>query len=453
MNIDKHKILSFLRKGNERTIRAKKNIIVSFICKVLTLLIGFIIVPITLGYVGKVEYGIWLTISSIISWFSFFDIGLGNGLRNKLVEALANDDIITARIYVSSTYALIIVIATILFLVFFLSAYFIPWNKVLNTNEIMNAELFKIVVVVFFFFCLGFVVQVLSSILQAMQRYAINDILAVISQLLGLAAIIILTKTTNGSLFNLCLFYGSKTAVVLLIASFIIFSNSLKELRPQRSYVNIRKAFPLMKLGFWFFINQILYLVVSQSSVFLVIQFFGPEDVTVFNLAYKYMTIVTMLYIMFLTPFLSAFTEAYTKKEFNWIKTTIKSIRYIWVICSLGIIVSVLLYRWFFHLWVGNQIEVPLSLIVVLAVSSIVGTLSSTHTLFLNGIGKVRLQFYVQILQAIFFIPLAYLFYTLNLGLSSLIIPGVIFGIVSSFVFISQYNKIIMQKATGIWIK
>jgi O-antigen/teichoic acid export membrane protein len=327
-------IVSFFTQGNKRTLRAKKNISVSFISKGISILISFLIVPLTLGYVGKVEYGIWMTISSIISWFAFFDIGLGNGLRNKLAEALAKDDKETAKVYISSTFALIAGIATLMFVGFFVAANYISWNAALNTNVVANNELFKIVVTVFFFFCIGFVMKVLSSILQAMQRYAINNILSVIAQMLGLIAIFILVKTTNGSLFNLCLVYGSKTAIVLLIASIFLFSGSLKEFRPRFHYINIKRAIPLMNLGIWFFINQILYLIITQTSVILVVQFFGPEDVTVFNLAKRYMTLVSMLYIMVLTPFLSAFTEAYTKKEFGWIKSTIKKINIIWLMAS-----------------------------------------------------------------------------------------------------------------------
>ena len=33
-----------------------------------------------------------LTLSSIIGWFAFFDIGFGNGLRNKFAEAIAKGD-------------------------------------------------------------------------------------------------------------------------------------------------------------------------------------------------------------------------------------------------------------------------------------------------------------------------------------------------------------------------
>jgi len=446
-------IKNFFVKGNQRTLRAKKNVLVSFVSKGVSILISFVIVPLTLGYVGKVEYGIWMTISSIIHWFAFFDIGLGNGLRNKLAEAFAKDEKETAKIYISSTFALIAGIASLMFIGFFIAANFISWNSALNTDVIPNDELFDIVVMVFFFFCIGFVMKILSSILRAMQKYAINDILAIIAQALGLVAIYILVKTTEGSLFYLCLVYGSKSAIVLLIASIFMFSGSLKEFRPRIRYIKIKKAMPLMNLGARFFINQILFLIVTQSSVILVVQFFGPEEVTIFNLAKRYMSIVPMLYVMVLTPFLTAFTEAYTKKEYGWIKSTIRRINYIWIIASIGIIVFIFSYKLFFVFWVGDEIIVPGSLIITLGISSILSTWSSTFTLFLNGIGKIKLQFYVGTVWAVLFIPLSYFFFKLNFGLSSLVIPQIIFAVVGAFIFTVQYKKIIGKTATGVWIK
>jgi O-antigen/teichoic acid export membrane protein len=447
------KIGDFFTKGHTRTIRAKKNISISFICKALTILINFLIVPLTLGYVGKVEYGIWMAIYSIISWFSFFDIGLGNGLRNKLAEALAKDDKETAKIYISSTYALILGIALIMFLLFFLSAKFISWNSVLNTNLVSNKDLYSIVVIVFFFFCIGFVLKIISSILRALQRYAINDIIGLLAQMFGLIAIFILVKTTRSSLTYLCLVYGSKTAIILFLASIILFTGSLREFRPKLSHINFRKALPLMNLGIWFFFNQILYLIVNQTSVILVVQFFGPEDVTVFNLAKRYMAMISMLYLMILTPFLTAFTEAYTKNEFGWIKTIISKINIIWIISSLGTILLGFVYKPFFKMWVGDKITVPLVLIITFGASSILNTRIGTICLFLNSIGKIRLQFFVQIFEALLFFPLCYMFYKLSFGLTSLVIPTIIFSTIGVFVFTIQYNKIMNKSAKGLWYK
>lgn len=446
-------IKAFYKSGHERTIRAKKNISVSFLCKTLSLIISFLIVPLTLSYVSKLEYGIWMAISSIINWFVFFDIGLGNGLRNKLAEALAINDKKTAKIYISSSFAIITGIAIILFLGFLITANFISWNKVLNTDLISNYDLFLIVIVVFFFFCINFVFSLVSSILQAMQKYALNDILGLSAQILGLIALYILVNTTDGSLFYLCLVYSSKTAVVMVFAAIILFMNSLKFYRPTIKDIQLKKAIPLISLGFKFFISQILYLVFTQSPVILVIQFFGPEEVTVFNLAVKYITITSMGYMMVLTPFLSAFTEAFIKGEFSWIKSIVKKIRIIWVMVSIFTILMIFVYKGFFHYWVGDNISVPLSLVIGLSVSSIISTWDGTYGLFLNGIGKIHLQIYIVVIQAFIFVPLSYIFYKLNFGLVSIVMAQIVLYTFSSIIKTVQYNKIINLSANGIWIK
>jgi len=261
----------------------------------------------------------------------------------------------------------------------------------------------------------------------------------------------ILTKTTEGSLFNMCLIYSSKTAIVMLIASFILFTTSLKEYRPSLKYVQFKKAIPLLRLGFKFFISQILYLIVTETSVILVVQFFGPEDVTIYNLALRYISIVSMGYMMILTPFLSAFTEAYYKQEYNWIKKSINRINLIWLLTSSGTIIMIVGSNLFFHLWLGDKISIPISLIIAMAVSSIIGTWSSTYSLFLNGIGKINLQLVIVAIQAILFFPLSYFFYKLNFGLIALVSTQIIFAIFSSYLMYFQYKKIITNSAKGIW--
>ena len=96
--------------GDNRTSLVKKNIFFSFLIKGWMGLIQLLIVPITLFCLGSYENGIWMTISSILIWIDSLDIGLGNGLRNKLAAQLAHGDIEKARESVSSTFFMLIMI-------------------------------------------------------------------------------------------------------------------------------------------------------------------------------------------------------------------------------------------------------------------------------------------------------------------------------------------------------
>ena len=447
INLDK------ISNSDERSRRAYKNLSVSFVAKIVSLSITFIIVPITLNYVGKAEYGVWLTLSSIITWFSFFDIGLGNGLRNKLAVSLAQNDIKTARIYISSSYFLISLISLGMFVLFFVFASLVSWNEILNTHFLANEYLYKIVVIVFFFFCLSFSMKTISSILESLQLYAIKDIISLATQVIGLVAIIILVNTTEGSLYYLSLVYGSQTAFGMFIASLILFSGKLKNFRPSINFINIKQSIPLINLGVWFFLNQILYLITTQISLFIVVHLFGPEDVTVFNLARNYMSISTMLFIMILTPFLSAFTEAFTKRDYEWIKSTIHKIMLAFVGASIIIVIMLIGYRIFFNIWVGGKVMPGILLMIMFGVFGVLQMYSSVYSLFLNGIGKIRLMFYTLLVSAILFIPMVFLFNNSNFGLSSLVLPGIVTGFFSSYIYKKQFDLVIQKDAKGLWNK
>ena len=105
----------FFSQGHERTLTAKKNIAISFVLKGVSIVIGFVFLPLTINYINPTNYGIWLTLSSIISWFAFFDVGLGNGLKNKLSESIAHGDLTKSRIYVSTTYGLLTMLSVFFF--------------------------------------------------------------------------------------------------------------------------------------------------------------------------------------------------------------------------------------------------------------------------------------------------------------------------------------------------
>lgn len=106
-----------LFSGDERTVLANKNILATGGFKILDTLVYLLLVPVTLGYLNVYEYGIWLTINSVLGWINSFDIGLGNGLRNQLAEALAKNDFKKGQALISTTLVILVAIMAALILV------------------------------------------------------------------------------------------------------------------------------------------------------------------------------------------------------------------------------------------------------------------------------------------------------------------------------------------------
>ena len=113
MSFFRNKIFIFLQKGSDRSVNIKKNVAGSLCLKVINIFISLQVVPLTIHYVNPSKYGVWLTLSSIIAWISYFDFGFAHGFRNRFAEAIAKGEFLLARKYVSTTYAVLFILFSI----------------------------------------------------------------------------------------------------------------------------------------------------------------------------------------------------------------------------------------------------------------------------------------------------------------------------------------------------
>ena len=127
----------YFNSGAERSIKAKRNIVTLTFYKGISIILNLLLVPITLHYVDASTYGIWLTLSSVVGWISFFDIGLNNGLKNRLAESIANNDDNLGKTYVSTTYAMLTVIFIPLMVILLLIVPFLDWPTILNIDNLI----------------------------------------------------------------------------------------------------------------------------------------------------------------------------------------------------------------------------------------------------------------------------------------------------------------------------
>jgi O-antigen/teichoic acid export membrane protein len=455
MNFDISKFISdFFSKGHERSIKAKRNILGNVFVKVASTLVSLLIIPITINYINPTQYGIWLTLSSVIAWISLFDIGLGGGLRNRLTQALAEGNTVLAKAYVSTTYGVITLIIIFVSILFFIVNPFLNWASILNAPEAMRSDLSVVAGIVFITFSFQFVFKLITTILTAHQETFKTSLLNFFGSLIGFIIIFILTKTTEGSLLKLALALSTPPIFIFIIASVILFSGKYKSLRPSIKLIEIKYLRNLANLGLQFFFIQIAGIIVYSSTNILISQFFGPAEVTPYNVALRLFGATNMIFFIILTPYTPAYTEAYFKDDFNWIKKNIKGLIYIWIVLSIAIILVLPFSKAIFTIWLNNKVIVPLSLSVFIVFYMVFQSWNAIFTYFLNGTGKIRLQLYASFGEAISFIPLAWFFAIYcNMKILGIVLASIIPLAVGSIWTFIQYRKIINRSATGIWNK
>lgn len=446
-----NQVLKFLNQGHPRSAKLKKNITASLVIKAVAIVLGFIKVPILIAYLAPEKYGVWLTISSIILWVNYFDLGLGNGLRNKFAESRSLNDLGRSQKLVSTAYASITVLVMGIFVIGVPLIFLLDWNVILNVSSIENQELQYSVAIVFFMFVLRLIFHLITAILKADQRPAISDLFLPISSVVSIVLIILVRYFTEDSLFLASVVVSMPPTVILFFANIYFFRKDYKQLCP--SWRRVEKDFvkDIYSLGIKFFAIQMGALILFGSSNIILTQVLNPEAVTIYNVAEKYFQLPLMFYTIILTPFWSAITDAYTKQEFEWIKNSMNRLFLISIIFTLGIFFMLLMSNFAFNIWLGGSVIIPIHLSIMLAIKNSLLLILSPYSTFLAGVGKLSLDLRILLFKTIFYLPVA-IFLSQQMGVLGLALALILVNSLPNIIFnITQYKLVINRKAYGIW--
>lgn len=424
-----HKIKSFFRDGDPRSVKSKLNILYMLIIKGTSILLSLLLLPMTLDYVDSETYGVWLTISSMVAWISFFDIGLGNGLKNRLAEALATNDIELGKKYVSTTYAMLSLIFIPLMIILLLIVPYIDWSKVLNLSNGASMGLNKTILICVAYFCLRFILMTFGVVAQSFQKPAVSSMVGLIEQFSILLTIYLLTQLTEGSLTRLSVALCLPPLVILLFSNFFLFTGNYKLVSPSISYIDLGVVPNLLKLGGQFFIIQIAGIVQYQMINFLILRYFGAEEVTAYNVSYKYFGVLAMFWTILITPLWVAFTDAITKCDYEWIVNVLRKYTGLFILMSLIGVIMLLLSNIIYDLWIGDKVNVSFTISFFVLLYNIAAMFSNLYVTFMNGAGKLKVQTIVCCFSPILFLGICFGMIEAGFGIESILIAAILCNI------------------------
>jgi O-antigen/teichoic acid export membrane protein len=310
-------------------------------------------------------------------------------------------------------------------------------------------------VIVFTYFCLTFVFRIITTILLADQQPAKSSIIDLAGQVLSLVMIIILVKTTEGSLIKLGIALCLSTLIVLITANFILFLGKYKKYRPTFSKVKFKYTKYLFNLGVIFFVIQVAGIIQFQTANIIIARNFGTEEVTAYHIVYKYFGIIFMVFTIFLTPFWSACTEAFEKNDIQWIKNGIKRYNQLNILMALGSLLMLIFSATFYRLWLGEgKVSITFALSLWGFVYYSIMMFGAKYVYFLNGISALRVQFIASIISPLIYIAAAILLIKyFHVGVQALFIASVAANFNGFLLAPLQYYMIIKKHKKGIWIR
>ena len=420
--------------GDERSVKVRKNAAAMVFLKGGNILVGLLLVPLTLNYVSADTYGIWLALSSMVAWFSFFDIGINNGLKNRLTEAFAHNDTALAKKYVSTTYALMLMIFIPLMVIMLVVAPFLDWYSILNLHQGEVNGLLASVCIVITYFCINFILSTVNVVMQADQRPADAALRIFLQQLLSLLVIYVLTLTTKGSLVKLCAALCASPIAVVGLFNITLFSGRYREIAPSFSSVDFKVAPDLFRLGIQFFIIQVAGVIQFQMTNFLIIHFFGATEVTEYNIAYKYFNVPYLMWATVVTPVWAAVTDALAKNELAWVRKTVNKYLLVLLLFVAVTLLMLALSEPLYRLWVGDAVSVPFSVSLWVMLLNLSLMYATVFVNVLNGAGILKVQTIACLISPFVYIGSCLLFIKLGWGVKSVLVASII----------SNFNGIIL---------
>ncbi len=445
--------LKSLLGQDKRTVLMRKNIAVSFLIKGWSGVVTLLLVPATLNCLGEYKNGIWLTVSSMLIWIDNLDIGLGNGLRNQLASCLAHDEHEKAREAITTTFvmlALIIIPITILALC---TAYAIDLYRFLNVDSQQIGNLEAVVAVSIILVAGTFIFKFIGNVYLGLQLPAINNLLVTIGHTLALIGTYAVYFCGSRSLMHIAVVNTAAPLLTYLIAYPYTF-RQYPHLRPSLRYFSRPAVRSLLTIGLKFFVLQIAGILLFMSSNILISRIFNPSLVTPYQIAYRYFSIVILIFTVISTPYWTATTDAWERGDLAWIRHSRRSMDKILILMALMLVVMVLVSTPVYRVWVGSEVEIPFSMSVLMALYMLVILISLSYSYYINGVGALMIQLVCTVLAALLFIPVTYAavgyvsrdINTILITMTAINLPGMVLNKI-------QYEKIINAGARGIWLR
>lgn len=439
---------------DSRSKKMYKNTVAMIGIRGVSMILTLISAPIMLHHVDRVDYGVLLTLTSIVGWVGYMDVGLGNGLRNKLPEFLAKGDFHSAKKIVSSCYVTLAIYVALIIVIFLMVSPFVDWLGVLNSPTSDAGEIRGLTNVVFIAFCIQFLFGLINSILFAYQMPAFQSLFTFVGQFVALIALVIQVYVFDvTSVLQIGAVNSIIPPLVLFWGSIGLFRTKLKEIAPSFKLFEFKSVGSILSLGLKFFVLQMITIVLFQANSIIIARVVSPEAVVEYNLAFKYVSLLTMIFTIVITPVWSATTDAYVRKDFEWINKTLSFSR---KVCIASIFIGVLMVlasKFVYGMWLGRgSIDINYSTTGLILLYISFEMLYKVYGTIINGTGKVFAQIILTGIIAIIYIPLA-IFLGNLCGLSGVLIANTIVFALNYVWSKLQCNKLINQTATGIWNK
>lgn len=373
-----------------------------------------------IAYLGASLYGLWLTIASVSSWANLGNLGIGNGLRNELAKAIAQEDVEKQRNLIWTAVSLLTKLSMAIFVILTIV------SEVLFATDVIDAALRVPMYITNFFFCISFVLAISRSVALSYQLSWLttySQTLVVVFNLVAVLLLMAFNVTPNLVVYATLMGIGTALGNVLIILNLRKKLNENLHGDYRGHYAPVYKN-SIFNVGLQFFVLQVCGIILYSTDNVIINKLFDSVQVTKYSVIHSVYYTGEGLFAIFLISLWSAVTFAAEKGEFGWVKKEVKNLLWIWCGYTAGVIVVSVLFNWIVKIWLGNgAMYYEPSLVAMFALYTILTQFGAIYVNVTNGLGRIKMQMVCAVIGSIVNIPLSvFLASNCGMGLKGIIL-------------------------------
>jgi O-antigen/teichoic acid export membrane protein len=238
-----------------------RNVSTRYLAIAVNAIVGLLVLPINVHYLGASAYGLWMLTASIATYFSVLELGYGSAVVKFVAEYRARRDARALNEILSTTFTVFTTMGVLAYAVALVIAALLPEIFNLDPGQVTTGRIVLLIIAANV--TLHFVCSVYGGVVNGFQRYYVNNVIGTVA-------------TIAGAVVNVAVLWLGYGLIELVAAT------TLVRMAPYYLYRrNAHRAFPELSLRFGLFRRERLREITGFSVYVAIIDWSSRLSYTV----------------------------------------------------------------------------------------------------------------------------------------------------------------------------
>jgi O-antigen/teichoic acid export membrane protein len=367
---------------------------------VISIGIGFWMLPFLISHLGSEDYALWVLIGSIISSYYLMDLGLNHTVTRYVARYIYTEEYEQANKIINTALLIYSVLGIILFTFTVLAVFFIAPEIVKNPEDLQTAQ--AILLISGLSLSLEFPSKAFPGVISAYLRFDTIALVRTLGSILSAIAIFLFVSNGSGVITLAIISFVTN---IITTAFFIYYSyNLFSSLDIAKKHISKKDMIEIFHFSKWTFIVDVTNLLKNKMDIWMIASFLSNVGITTYFIAARLIEYATQIVAQALGFTVPVFTKYYATNQLEKMAEALVFFVKLYVILLVLFVAGfIILGEEFIQLWIGDEIDVNVAYqcLIILAVGRLLVLITNPFVSVLMTIKKHKYVTYLSVVDTI----------------------------------------------------